>query len=334
MFQKIAQTHEFIIALSIVILSIGVGLINPAYFSVANLFDMLRNATIHSIFAMGVLVVLISGGVDVSFPAIAAASSYIAVKLLIADGFQGPAWVVYLLALPFGLLLGMVNATFISWFRLPALIVTLGTASMIYGFVLFFVGNLTIYNLPAGLVSYRLMSLMTVNDPHAGTSSLHPSILLPVAAACGVWILLRYTLVGRGIYSMGGNREAAERCGFNIRFIEYVIYGLTGVLASIAGVTQVALYRNANPAALMGTELDVIAAVVLGGAAITGGRGTVIGAVLGVFLITLLKSSLILVGIPSEWQKVVVGIGLILGASVAATRAARRNPTVASNLVE
>ena len=116
--------------------------------------------------------------------------------------------------------------------------------------------------------------------------------------------------------------------------IDIVIYSLAGVLASIAGVTQVVLYRNANPAALMGTELDVIAAVVLGGAAITGGRGTVIGAVLGIFLITLLKSSLILVGIPSEWQKVAVGIGLILGASVTATRAAQRNPPVASILVE
>jgi simple sugar transport system permease protein len=301
---------------------------------VANLFDMLRNATIYGILAMGVLVVLISGQVDVSFPAIAAASSYVAVKLLIADGFQGPAWAVYLLALPLGLLLGMLNATFISWFRLPALIITLGTASMIYGFVLFFVGNLTLYNLPAGLVTYRMMSLMTVNDPQAGTSSLHPSILLPVAAALGVWILLRYTLIGRGIYALGGNREAAERCGFNIRFIEYVIYSLAGVLASIGGVTQVALYRNANPAALMGTELDVIAAVVLGGTAITGGRGTVLGVGLGIFLITLLKSSLILVGIPSEWQKVAVGIGLILGASVTATRSARRNLPVASIIGE
>ncbi len=334
MLRKITQTHEFVIAVTIVILSIAVGLVNPAYFSVANLFDMLRNATIHGILAMGVLVVLISGGVDVSFPAIAAASAYLSVKILMASHIQAPVWAFYLVALPFGVLLGTLNATFISRFRLPALIVTLGTASMTYGFVLFFVGNLVLYNLPSGMVSYQMMSLMTVSDPKVGFSSLHPSILLMIAAGLVVWILLKYTLIGRGIYALGGSREAAERSGFNIRLIEYVIYSLAGVLASIAGVTQVALYRNANPAALMGTELEVIAAVVLGGAAITGGRGTVVGAGLGLYLITIMKSSLVLVGIPSEWQKVVIGIALIVGASVPAIHSSRLNRQRASTTVE
>jgi len=334
MVKQIAQTHEFLIAVTIVFLSIVIGSINPAYFSVASLFDLLRNATVYGILAMGALVVLISGGIDVSFPAIAAATSYLAVKILIATGYQGPTWLPFLLALPFGLLLGMLNATIISWFRLPALIVTLGTASMTYGFVLFFIGNLTLYNLPAGMVSYRTMSLMTVRDPLVGTSSLHPSVLLLGAAVLGVWILLRFTLIGRGIYALGGNREAAERSGFNVRLIEYVVYSLAGVLASIAGVIQVVLYRNANPAALMGTELDVIAAVVLGGASITGGRGTVIGAGLGLILVTILKSGLILVGISSEWQKVAIGIALILGASIPAIRMARRNWPMTSTLLE
>jgi len=334
MFRKITQTHEFFIATAIVFLSILIGLINPAYFSVANLFDTLRNATVSGVLAMGVLVVLISGGVDVSFPAIAAASSYATMKILIAFGFQGPAWVAFLVALPFGLLLGMFNATFIHWFRLPALIVTLGTASMIYGFVLFFVGNLTLYNLPPGMVSYRMMSLMTVNDPLAGTSSLHPSVLVLAAVAVGIWILLKYTLIGRGIYALGGKREAAERSGSNIRLIEYVIYSLAGILASIAGVIQVALYRNANPAALMGMELEVIAAVVLGGASITGGRGTVIGTGLGLFLITIIKSGLVLVGISSEWQKTAIGIALILGASVPAIRTTRRKRPIATTQFE
>jgi simple sugar transport system permease protein len=334
MFKQITQTHEFFIAMTIIFLSIVIGWINPAYFSVASLFDMLRNATVYGILAMGTLVVLISGGIDVSFPAIAAASSYMAVKILIAAGLQGPIWTAFLVALPFGLLLGMLNATFISWFRLPALIVTLGTASMTYGCVLFFVGNLTLYNLPAGMVSYRMMSLMTVNDSMVGTSSLHPSVLVLGAVALGVWILLKFTLIGRGIYALGGNREAAERCGFNVRLIEYAVYCLAGTLASIAGVIQVVLYRNANPAALMGMELDVIAAVVLGGASITGGRGTVIGAGLGLFLITIMKSGLVLVGISSEWQKVAIGIALILGASVPAIRMARRNWPMASTIAE
>lgn len=324
MLRRIARTHESVIAACVLVLSIAVGLLNPAYFTLGNLFDLLRSATTYGILATGVLVVLISGGVDVSFPAIAAASSYIAVKILIASGFQGSAWIVYALAMPFGFAFGFLNATFIACFRLPALIVTLGTAGMIYGFVLFFIGNLVLYNLPSGLVRYGTASLATVEDATAGTSGLHPSVLLLVAAAAAVGILLKYTMAGRGVFALGGNREAAERSGFNIRLIEYVIYCLAGVLAAIAGVTQVALYRNANPAALMGAELEVIAAVVLGGASITGGRGTVTGTLLGLSLITILKSSLVLIGIPSEWQKVAIGSALLIGTTVPAIRLRRR----------
>jgi simple sugar transport system permease protein len=130
-------------------------------------------------------------------------------------------------------------------------------------------------------------------------------------------------MIGRGVYAMGGSREVAERTGFNLRRIEFIIYGAVGVLAAIAGVTQAAFVRHANPAALLGSELDVIAAVVLGGAAITGGRGSVIGALLGVLFVTIMTSSLILVGIPSDWQKFFVGIALIIGTGVPAIRAQR-----------
>lgn len=334
MIRKMAQSHEFVVAAAVVVLSVMVGVINPAYFSLANTFDLLRNATIHGFLAIGVLVVLISGGVDVSFPAIAAASSYIAVRIVMGVRFQDSALIVYLVALPIGVLLGMVNAVFVSRFRLPTLIVTLGTSGMYYGFVLFFVGNLALYNLPAGMVSYRTMSLMTAHDPVGGTSSLHPSILLLGLAALAVWVLLRYTMIGRGIFAMGGNREAAERSGFNLHLIECVVYGLTGALASIAGVTQAALYRNANPAALMGAELDVIAAVVLGGAAITGGQGTVIGTLLGLLLVTILRSALVLVGIPSEWQRAAVGIALIIGTSVPVIRSAQVRRRMSRTLYE
>jgi simple sugar transport system permease protein len=314
------RTHEFAIAACILVLSVFVTLLNPAYLSLGNLFDLLRNTTTYGILAMGVLVILISGGVDVSFPAIAAASSYIAVKILIAVGFHGSAWVVYALAMPFGLAFGLLNATFIASFRLPTLIVTLGTSGMIYGFVLFFIGNLVLYNLPSGLARYGAASLLTVEDATAGTSSLHPSILLLVAAAAAVGIFLKYTMAGRGVFAIGGSREAAERSGLNTRLIEYGIYCLAGMLAAVAGVTHAALYRNANPAALMGAELEVIAAVVLGGASITGGRGTVTGALLGLSLVTILKSSLVLVGIPSEWQKVAIGSALLVGVTFPAIR--------------
>ena len=112
------------------------------------------------------------------------------------------------------------------------------------------------------------------------------------------------------------------------------IYGFAGVLAAIAGVTHAALYRNANPTSLHGTELDAIAAVVIGGAAITGGSGTVLGTLLGVLLLTIIRNSLILVGIPSEWQRFVVGIVLIIGVSIPAIRSARLQRKSISTVME
>jgi len=330
MFKQLTRSNEFMVAATIIILSIIMTFVNPAYLTLANLFDMLRNATVFGILALACLIVMISGGVDVSFVAIASASSYITMTILINRGFQGSALVAYLIALPIGILLGFINAFFISRFKLPTIVVTLGTYSMYYGFVLFFVGSGYLYQLPDGISSYARMRLLTVKGAEVGTSSLHPSVLLFLGLAVLVWAFLRYTMIGRGIYAIGGARDVAERTGFNIPVIEFVIYGIAGALSSIGGVTQVALYRNGNPAALMGNELDVIAAVVLGGAAITGGTGTVIGSLLGLMLIVILKSCLILSGIPAEWQRFVIGIALIIGTSIPAIRNAwtRRHPEI------
>lgn len=332
--KRCLQSHEFIVAMAAIILSILTGVVNPAFFSVANLFDILRNATIFGILAMGVLMVMVSGGIDVSFPAIAALSTYATVKMLINAHYQGSILLVYALAVLIGLVLGLVNALFISWLRVPALIVTLGTSSMYYGLNLFFVGSLNLYNLPGQMIPFSRLALVTVQDPEVGTVGLHPAVFIMIMVAILVWGLLKFTIIGRGIYAMGGNREVAERTGFNLRLIEYIVYGMTGVLAAIAGVTQAVFVRHANPAALMGSELDVIAAVVLGGAAITGGRGTVIGSLLGVVFVTIMKTSLIMMGIPADWQKVFVGIALVIGTAVPAVRAQRLRQRMISITVE
>jgi simple sugar transport system permease protein len=323
MIKQITRSNEFMIAASIVVLSIVMTFVNPAYLTLANLFDMLRNATVYGILALACLIVMISGGVDVSFVAIASASSYITMTFLINRGFQGSALVAYLIALPIGVLLGCINAFFVARFKLPTFVVTLGTYSMYYGFVLFFVGSGYLYELPDGMSTYAKMRLLTVKGAGVGTASLHPSVLIFFGSAILVWAFLKYTMIGRGIYAIGGARDVAERTGFNIPLIQFVMFGLAGALSSIGGITQVALYRNGNPAALMGNELDVIAAVVLGGASITGGRGTVIGSFLGLMLIVILKSCLILSGISAEWQRFVIGIALIIGTSVPAIRSAR-----------
>ena len=325
MLRRIVRSQEFVIALAIVALSAIITAINPAYFTLGNFYDLLRFMTIDGILALGVLIVLISGGVDVSFPAIASFATYVAMTLLIGVSFDGPIWVIYAVALPIGLLLGLLNGVVVNAFRLPTLIVTLGTSSLYFGAMLFFFGSRVLFNLPSSVTEFSRMSLQTVSSPtNVGTTSLHPSILILVVAALAVWFMLRYTMIGRSIFAIGGSREVAERTGYNIRRTEYFLYSVAGVLAATAGVTYAALNRQANPVGLRGTELDVIAAVVLGGASIMGGSGSVIGAMLGVLLLTIIRSSLVLVGIPSEWQRFVVGIILVIGVTVPAVRSARQ----------
>lgn len=314
---------ESIVAITIIVLCVIVGVINPVFFTVANAFDLLRSSIVTGIFAMGVLLVIISGGIDVSFTAVAVFAMYSTVKLLNAYWVDAPMWVAFLISGAIGLGLGFINAFFISHFQLPTLIVSLGTLSMFHGFVLFAIGNGIIRNMPPSFTAFARSTLIEVPLSNGGVSRLHPGIFLTIVAALLTWLLLDYTMLGRGVYALGDSREGAERAGFNISRIQYFIYGTVGLLAGIGGVTYAALGRQANPQDLVGSELNVIAAVVLGGATLTGGRGTVLGTLLGVALVVIMNNSLILVGIPSTWQRVALGVIIIIGTGVPALQAQR-----------
>ena len=125
--------------------------------------------------------------------------------------------------------------------------------------------------------------------------------------------LMNFTMFGRKIYAIGGSEEAAMRLGINVRRVKVLIYVIAGAIAGLAGITHMTLARMANPFDLVGMELNVIAAVVLGGARITGGHGTVAGALIGAFVITMINTTLMMIGVPSYWQKVVIGCLIIAG---------------------
>jgi simple sugar transport system permease protein len=299
-----------------------VGTINPAFLSLANIFDLLKSSVVMGLLAIGVLLVLVSVGIDVSFTAVAAFSMYVTCRILVAADFSGSFLVALVLAAAVGAGLGLVNAVFISWFRLPTLIVTLGTASVFRGFLLAFIGTAIINNLPDGMVRF---SRWTILDGQGETVGLTVSFFLLLLFAFAAAAFLRYTVAGRGIYAMGGNAEAAERAGFNLNRLRFLLYAIVGVLSGVAGIVHASMMRNADPFDLVGTELTVIAAVVLGGASITGGRGTIIGTLLGVGMMLVINNSLILLQIPSYWQRVAVGLVIIVSTGVSASRRALRN---------
>lgn len=320
--RSLLSRNEVLVALIILVLCVVLGVARPdAFFSAGNLFRILTATLSIGVFALGVLVVLISGGIDVSFPAIAVFAMYATVTFLnniSPEGvYEGSVILPFVLAGVIGLGLGLINAVFIALFRLPTLIVTLGTLNAFVGFLRFFVGSVVIRDNPLAMDDLARTYILTV-PLQRGVAQLHAVFLVLPILAVIVFLVLRYTMLGRGIYAMGGDREAAERAGFNLVRIQFFIYAFVGVMSGIAGVILSSLSRRSDPFDIVGTELEVIAAVVLGGASITGGRGTVIGTLLGVLLITLISENLVLLGIPTEWQKVVIGILIIIGTGLPA----------------
>jgi simple sugar transport system permease protein len=306
--------------------------VDPAFFSLPTLFDLLRNSIVTGIFAIGVLVVLVSGGIDVSFTAIAAFAMYSTTLTLVRLGIDVPWYGAFGLSILIGTGLGLLNAVFIAGFRLPTLIVTLGTLSVIRGFLLTFVGSQLISNVPVGMRDFSRLFMLRGTTSEGYFYSLPWAFAALVLVVAGTWFLFHRTLLGRKIFAIGGSTESARRIGINVRGVQIFVYAYVGALSGLAGIIHASLARVANPFDLVGLELSVIAAVVLGGARLTGGHGTITGTLLGVALIVLVSNSLILLGIPSTWQSVVIGALILLGTGLPAYQAKRAAASGGSRL--
>lgn len=320
------RNNEGLVAAAMALLALGVGAVDGRFWSLATLFNVFRDSFESLLFALGFLVVLLTGGIDVSFDAIGIFAGYTVAVLAARPWFAGHVLPAFLIGAAIGLALGAVNAAAIAALRLPVLIVTLGTRGVFAGFLLSVIGSNYVNALPGPLNAFPNMALARVSAGGGESVGLHP-LVVPIALLCVLlgWFL-RSTLLGRGLYAVGGDPDAARRVGFPVPVIRAVALWLAGTLAGLAGVVHVTLLGYGNPFDLVGSELNVIAAVVLGGASIFGGQGSILGTILGVLFVSLISYSLILLGIPSTWQAVTVGILLVLGilAQTVTRRPARR----------
>ncbi|WP_244158504.1 ABC transporter permease [Caballeronia fortuita] len=316
LYAQLMRNPEWFTVGLIVVTCLVVGSINPRFFQFATLFDMLHSATTVSLFALGTLVVLASGGIDVSFTAIAALTMYSITKAVFAWWPECPFVLILLAGAIGGVILGIINGMLVHRLKAPSLIVTIGTQYLFRGLLLTFVGTQFFMNIPHSMDTFGRLPLFFYHTSDGLRAVLPVSVLALVIAAVVTWWLLNRTMMGRGVYAMGGSLAIAERLGYNLRAIHLFVFGYTGLLAGVAGILHVSTNRLANPFDLVGTELDVIAAVILGGARITGGTGTVVGTLLGVVLVTLINSVLILIGVPSTWQKVIIGAFILVAGTL------------------
>jgi simple sugar transport system permease protein len=283
-----------------------------------------------AILAVGAQMVIVSGGIDVSFTAVASLSMYIASSLLLNINYSGSVILAYAMAAVFGCLLGSLNAVLIALFRFPTFVVTLGTSSVFVGLML---GPFAAHEsmVPPAMLAHGEAHLFSAYNTQLGIKSDMPvQVFILLGVLVLVFLIMRYTMVGRGIYAVGGDEASARRAGFNVVGVKVFIYCFVGAIAGIAGIARASMMQGCRPIDLLGTELTVIAAVVLGGTRVTGGLGTLTGTMLGVALMTIMANSLILIGVSTYWTSIFTGTIIVVGSGVTALQVNRSQRGLAS----
>jgi simple sugar transport system permease protein len=304
--KSILKSKEMSIVAIIAILSIVLSSISPVFLTFENITDILKGNAVLGILAVGMTLVIITGGIDVSVAAVTTAVIVLTGKILVFLP-DSPISIVLLFVIAplIGVLLGALNGVLVSKIQIPAIVVTLGTMSVINGIILYITNGEYLNS-----TSFPKIFVKFANFEVFGISIL---IILFAIVAVVTWYLLKYTVIGREVLAIGGNKESSIRAGINFDKVQIFVYSFMGLLAGLAAISQLSYTKAVDPNGLLGFEMQVIAAVVLGGANIMGGRGTIFGTFLGVLLLGIMQNGLILAHIDVFWQKVVVG-AIILAA--------------------
>ncbi len=318
--REFRRSHEALLLL--VLLAVGAlfSLTTDSFLTLRNIIDLLTVNAFAGILCLGLMVILVSGGIDISFAAIASVAQYITFALL---PFLPQGWLMILpLAAAVGILCGLANALIVEKLRVPSIIATIATLNVFFGLLMFFSGGRYITNVPAWFVDG--VTVFSFVDENLFTYRFNLQILLFGSSALLTWLILHRSNLGIQIYALGGSREAARRAGVPILRTQLFVFGYMGLMAAVAAVSQTQLSLTVVPSAFVGAELSVLAAAVLGGASLAGGVGSVGGAILGVLLIGVVQNGLVLVGVSSYWLQAFNGLVIILAAGFTAGRQRRK----------
>ncbi|QDU21404.1 ABC transporter permease [Urbifossiella limnaea] len=278
------------------------------FLSVGNLEVLLHEGTIPAVVALGMLLVLISGGIDLSVGAVVALVTVVTMRVYTAVlASSGSGVEASLTAVAAGILsgglCGLANGLLVTRLDLPPFVATLGMFGVARG-VAVWLAERTTLAFPGGVTPEWVVSL-------GKTSALNPGLWSLLVLAVGVAVLLHLTVFGRHLYAVGSNEATARLCGVDVRRTKLAVYVLSGLLTGWAGVLMFAHSNSGNPTLGEQLELDVITAVVIGGASLAGGRGTVVGAMLGVTILGLIKNGVSLFNVPVEMQYILIGVLLL-----------------------
>ncbi|MED5019533.1 ribose ABC transporter permease RbsC [Paenibacillus chibensis] len=300
-FQVSQITQKLGPLVGLIILIIIVSVLNPSFLEPLNILNLLRQVSINALIAFGMTFVILTGGIDLSVGSILALSSAFVANMLVA-GFDP------ILAIIIGCLLGgimgMINGLLITKGKMAPFIATLATMTIFRGLTLVYTNGNPITGLGDSMTFQLFGRGYEFGNPV-------PAITMIITFAL-LWVVLHKTSFGRKTYAIGGNEKAAIVSGIKVSRVKIMIYGLAGLLSALAGAILTSRLNSAQPTAGTSYELDAIAAVVLGGTSLSGGRGRIVGTLIGALIIGTLNNGLNLLGVSSFYQMVVKGIVILI----------------------
>ncbi len=284
-----------------VLLIIIVGFLSPDFLTIGNLLNVLRQSSTNGLIAFGMTLVILTAGIDLSVGSILAFSGASTALLLQAD--IAPL-LVLIIGLCIGVFVGACNGMLIAYAKLQPFIVTLSTMTIFRGLTLVITQGKPVSIAHSGVLFENLGTGYWLGIP------------IPVYVlfffCIALWFVLHNTILGRAIYALGGNEKASYIAGIKTRFVKIVVYANSGFFSTLAGMILISRLSSSQPTLGSGFELEAIAAVVIGGTTLAGGRGKIFGTLLGILVIAALNNSLNLLGVSSFYQQVVKGLVILL----------------------
>ena len=297
--------------LALLLIAVIITIINPSFMTTTNILNVLRQVSISALIAFGMTFVILTGGIDLSVGSTLALTGAIAASML-ASGFD-PILTI-LAALLLGAILGAINGVIIAKGKVAPFIATLATMTIYRGLTLVYTEGRPVSGL-GDSVSFQMMGkgyFLGIPVP----------VVTMILAFLALWFILHKTTFGRRIYAVGGNEDASRLSGINTDRVKIMVYSLTGMLAALSALILTSRLNSAQPTAGTSYELDAIAAVVLGGTSLTGGKGWIFGTLVGALIIGVLNNGLNLIGVSSFFQQVVKGVVILIAVLIDRKKAA------------
>ena len=282
----------------LIVLCVAMFIATPHFLTVPNLLNVGVQAATVAILAFGMTFVIVAAGIDLSVGSVAALGGMVSAYSFSSLGLPG--WLTLLIGLGTGLLAGLISGISIAYGKLPAFVATLAMMSIARGVTLV---------ISKGNPMSAPPSVTMLGKNYFGIPM--PIVMMALSGVI-CWFILSRTVIGRNMYAIGGNEEAARLSGIPVKSIQVIVYCLSGLFAGLAGLVIMGRLSSAQPQAALGYELDAIAAVVIGGASLAGGSGKASGTLVGAILLAVIRNGLNILNVPSFWQQIVIGIVIAL----------------------